>query len=114
MYLTLSSSPEMIFLSKPPTQNRLNAAVVEIVGLNVMGPVCIPGTWDLNCTLEYTERKLKQQLISFIDLEQGTYFVANNRRIYFTPSGVWIYPPETLRQRKAEHADDYGPRVLES
>jgi cell shape-determining protein MreD len=29
----------MLLLTKPATQHRLNAAVVEVLGLNVMGPV---------------------------------------------------------------------------
>ncbi len=83
----------MLFLTKPATQDRLNAAVVEVIGLNVMGPVSIPGTlWSASNALEYTETKLKQPLTLFQDLEHGIYFQVNNKRVCFNATGVVIFP----------------------
>jgi hypothetical protein len=81
----------MLSLTKPATQSRLNSAVVEVIGLNVMGSVYIPGSWDVQKTIQYAETKLKQQLTLYHDPYSGTYFCANNKKVHFTPSGISIH-----------------------
>jgi hypothetical protein len=84
----------MLSLTKPATQSRLNAAVVEVIGLNVMGPVYIPGEWDVHDTILYAESKLKkfEPLTLYQDPCTGTFFFAKNKKVHFTPSGISIHP----------------------
>ena len=85
----------MLILTKPATQSRLDSAIVEVVGLNIMGPVYIPGSWDAYSTKQYAEIKLKQLLAMYHHPEAGVYFFANGKQVHFTLSGVLIHPPET-------------------
>lgn len=84
----------MLLLTKPATQDRLNAAVVEVLGLNVMGPIGIQGaSWDIHNTVRYIEARLKQPLTVVLDSEsQFHFFHANKKRVCFTSSGVLIFP----------------------
>ena len=85
----------MLLLTKPATQDRLNAAVVEIIGLNVTGSVCIPVgaqmmmMWDAGSTLRYAERRLKQSITLIQDSERGgVYFQVDNKLVCFWSEGV--------------------------
>ena len=85
----------MLLLTKPATQDRLNAAVVEIIGLNVTGSVCIPVgaqmmmMWDAGSTLRYAERRLKQSISLIQDSERGgVYFQVDNKLVCFCSDGV--------------------------
>jgi hypothetical protein len=86
----------MLILTKPATQSRLDAAIVEVIGLNIMGPVYIPGSWDAHSTIQYAEIKLKQPLTMYHNPKAGVYFNANDKQVHFTLSGVLINPAETL------------------
>ena len=80
----------MLSLAKPVSQDHLNFAVVEVIGLNIMGVVHIPGQWDIHNTLEYIETKIKQSCTLYQDPEEGFFFNANNKQILFTASGILI------------------------
>ena len=98
-------------LTKPATQDRLNAAVVEVLGLNVMGPVGIPGTWDVGKTVLYIQSKLKEPLALYSTHTEGITqsYHTEKKRIYFTESGVFIYPlKKKTRQTKWGHDADYA------
>jgi hypothetical protein len=86
----------MLLLTKPTTQDRLNAAVFEIIGLNVMGSIGIPGDWDANSTAQYIERRLKRPITQHFCREHGVRLHTGNKCIYFTQSGVLIQPMHTL------------------
>jgi hypothetical protein len=79
----------MLILSKPVNQDRLNAAVVEIICLRVMGPVLIPGIWDMHDTLQYIESKFKHPPKA---TEDKTLFFIHDKTIHFTHSSVVIFP----------------------
>ena len=50
----------MLFLSSPPTQDRLNAAVYECVCLRMSGPITIPiPACDIYNLIEYLETRFK-------------------------------------------------------
>ena len=99
LYLTqcLSLLP-MLLLTKPANQDRFNAAVVEVISLNVLGSVGIPGLWDTDNTLQYIERKTKDPVTQFNCPQHGTRFHTRNKCIYFTDAGILIQP---LRQQTA-------------
>ncbi len=82
----------MLLLTKPATQERLDAAVYEIIGLRVMGPIGIPGEWNAHSTAQYLQRRLKKQtpIIQHMCKEHGIRLLAGNKCIYFTESGVLI------------------------
>ena len=82
----------MLLLTKPTTQERLNAAVFEIIGLNVMGPVGIPGEWDARSAAQYIERRLKRPITQHPCKEHGMLLQTGNKHIYFTQSGILIQP----------------------
>jgi hypothetical protein len=103
----------MLILTKPVNQERLNAAVVEVVGLNVMGPVCIPGEWDAHEVMRYIEVKLKQpHTLYFVTDDDSNNNEGNNNNsssssimyqvtdklVHFTKSQIYIYPNETEQQ----------------
>jgi hypothetical protein len=85
----------MLLLTKPATQERLDAAVYEIIGLRVMGPIGIPGEWNAHSTAQYLQRRLKKQITQNVCKEHGMQLLAGNKRIYFTKSGVLIQPCTT-------------------
>jgi hypothetical protein len=86
----------MLLLSKPATQDRLNAAVFEVIGLNVMGSVGIPGRWDAEKAIQYIEKRLKESITQQMFSEEGTQFYAKNKVIHFSPTGVLIEPVQTI------------------
>ena len=86
----------MLLLSKPATQDRLNAAVIEVIGLNVMGSVNIPGMWDAEKTILYIEKRLKKPIEYQIYNEEGTWFFIHNKVIHFAPNRVLIRPLQTI------------------
>ena len=86
----------MLLLTKPTTQERLNAAVFEIIGLNVMGSIRIPGEWDASSVAQYIERRLKRPVTQYLCREHGIRLHAENKCIYFTQSGILIQPIHTL------------------
>jgi hypothetical protein len=77
----------MLILSMPMNQDRLNAAVLEVIRLRVMGPVQIPGRWDMYDTMQYIESKLEHS-----PTESGDGFSIHNKCIQFTNSAVVISP----------------------
>lgn len=83
---------EMLLLTKPATQERLNAAVFETIGLNVMGHIGIPGEWNANSTAQYIQRRLKKQapITQHLCTEHGVRLLVGDKYIYFTKSGVLI------------------------
>jgi hypothetical protein len=86
----------MLLLTKPATQERLDAAVYEIIGLRVMGPIGIPGEWNAHSTAQYLQRRLKmKQITQHVCKEHGFQLLAGNKCIYFTKSGVLIQPCTT-------------------
>lgn len=85
----------MLMLSKPSTQDRLNAAVVEVIGLNVMGPVSIPGSWNAEKAILYIEKRLKEPITHQVYDEEGTQFYAQDKVIHFSSIGVQIEPLQT-------------------
>ena len=86
----------MLLLSKPATQDRLNAAVAEIIGLNVLGPVSIPGTWDAEKAIQYIEKRHKKPIEYQKHNEDGTWFFIHNKVIHFAPNRVLIRPLQTM------------------
>ena len=92
MYLTFLPSPIMLLLTKPTTQERLNAAIFEIIGLNVMGPVGIPGEWNAKSAAEYIECRLKRPVTQHECKEHGIRLQTGNKHIYFMQSGILIQP----------------------
>lgn len=80
----------MLVLSRPFNQDRLNAAIFEIVGLNIHGTVCIPGEeWDCYQTLGYLERRLKRPFIATMCAD-GSRFCICGKVVYFGQFGVFI------------------------
>ena len=86
----------MLTLTKPVTQERLNAAVAEVIGLNVMGPVRIPGEWDANETINYVEERLKQTNSLHYITESGVMYQITDKIIHFTHTEIYIYPNEQI------------------
>lgn len=81
----------MLILPRPANQDRLNAAVVEVIGLNVMGPVGIPGDWDAHETIRYAESRAKASIVPYAS-EQGVGFFSSDKWVHFTPLRVTIQP----------------------
>ena len=81
----------MLMLARPVTQDHLNASVLEVINLNVMGPVGIPGEWDADDTIRYIEAKTKTTLQS-VPIENGIHFFINDKRVKFTQFRVTIQP----------------------
>jgi hypothetical protein len=80
----------MLTLSPPSDHDRLNAAVFEIVGLNVHGTVCIPGNqWDCYNTLGYLEQRLRQPIIATECVDGSEFFICD-KHIRFASDGVFI------------------------
>ena len=88
----------MLSLTKPANQSRLNAAVTEVIGLNVMGPVCIPGEWNAREAMHYIEVKLKlpHTLYFVTDEGRGILYQVTDKLVHFTRSCVYIYPNEKV------------------
>lgn len=81
----------MLFLSKPVSQSRLNAAVAELVGLRVDGSVCIPGSWDAHSAMQHTKSRLKQPLYLLDSPEKNSVcFCIGNKQVLFTDSMVYV------------------------
>lgn len=83
---------DMLTLTTPVTQERLNAAVVEVIGLNVMGPVCIPGEWDVQETINHVKVKLKHPCSMHYITDQGVMYQIKDKIIHFTRSDIYIFP----------------------
>jgi hypothetical protein len=85
----------MLYLSKPATQARLNAAVAEVIGLNVLGPVGIPwgccAARDADGVVQYTETRMKQRMKPVFQGD-ALHFHINNKQVCFTEWGVVIQP----------------------
>lgn len=80
----------MLTLSSPSDHDRLNAAIFEIVGLNVHGTVFIPGNqWDCYNTLGYLEKRLRQPIIA-TECADGSEFFIRNKHVRFTYEGVFV------------------------
>ena len=81
----------MLILTRPLNHDRFNAALFEVLSLNITGTVCIlGGEWDCYYTLGYLEKRLKHTLIATHCMD-GTEFSVCGRRISFTPEGVFIF-----------------------
>jgi hypothetical protein len=88
----------MLTLSSPSDHGRLNAAIFEIVNLNVHGTVCIPGNkWDCYDTLGYLEQRFKQPVIA-TQCADGSEFFIHDKKVSFTDECVFItsYPFDML------------------
>ena len=80
----------MLVLSRPWDQDRFNAALHEVLTLNITGTVCIQGSeWDCYSTLGYLEKRLKTSFIATGRMD-GSEFSVCGKRISFTDSGVFI------------------------
>ena len=93
----------MLYLSKPATQARLNAAVAEVIGLNVLGPVGIPwscAAWDADSVVQYTETRMKQRMKPVFQGD-ALHFHINNKQVCFTEWGVVIQPSAIITQTPA-------------
>jgi hypothetical protein len=81
----------MLVLSCPANHDRLNAAVFEVIHLNVSGAVCILGSgWDCYITLGYLEKRMKCLMIA-TQCSDGSEFRVCGRTVCFTDEGVFIY-----------------------
>jgi len=80
----------MLVLSCPSNQDRFNAAIFEVLNLNIHGTVCILGNgWDCYITLGYLEQRLKQTVIATHCVD-GSEFSVCGKVISFTDDGVFI------------------------
>ena len=79
----------MLMLSTPFSQSRLNAAVLEIIGLRISGPVGIPGVWDAEETRQYVERKTRRTVLMAGD---GRVFCTDGKHVEFSAFRVVISP----------------------
>jgi hypothetical protein len=80
----------MLVLTRPVNHDRLNAAIFEVVHLNVSGVVCIPGAqWDCYITLGYLERRMRCSMIA-TQRADGSEFCVCGRTVSFTDDGVFI------------------------
>ena len=81
----------MLILSTPVTQERLNATVKEILGLNILGPVLI--SWekesDPGALIDYLEHALRIAVIPTL-AEGGSRFLVWGKSVEFTDRGVLI------------------------
>jgi hypothetical protein len=81
----------MLVLSCPVNQDYLNAAVFDVIHLNVDGVVCIIGSgWDCYDTLGYLEKRMKCVMIA-TQCSDGSEFCVCGRTVSFTTEGVLIY-----------------------
>ena len=78
----------MLMLSTPLTQNRLNAAVFEVVRLRLTGPIGIPGVWDAEETRRYMETRIRRTVVAGDDM----WFCVNGKHVHFTAFRVVITP----------------------
>jgi hypothetical protein len=88
----------MLILSPPVTQERFNATVKEVIGLNILGSVLIPpppsGTyetnkWDPGALIDYLEHALRIAVIPTLE-EDGSTFLVWGKRVEFIEKGVLI------------------------
>ena len=92
----------MLILSTPVTQERLNAAVKEVVGLTILGPVLISSAsetsyyWDPCALIDYLENALRIAVIPTLE-EDGSRFLVWGKCVEFTEQGVLISPGPSWR-----------------
>ncbi len=80
----------MLVLPCPPSQDRFNAVLFEVLSLNISGTMCILGDeWDCYTTLGYLEKRLKNPVIA-THCDDGTEFSVCGRLVNFTPEGVFV------------------------
>ena len=84
----------MLTLTRPPDQDHFNAAVFELISLNVSGEVYLPGVWDSYNTLEYLEKRLRISLIATLH-EDGSVFSVRGKLVQFTDESVIISTSRT-------------------
>jgi hypothetical protein len=80
---------EMIFLSKPADQGRLNATIHELTRMRFDGPVFVSGRWDPLSALGYLERRQCIEIIPTMRSD-GSLFQFNNKYVLFTDAHVVV------------------------
>jgi hypothetical protein len=79
----------MVLLSKPANQERLGAAIHELIRLRFDGPVYIEGEWDAFYILQYLEERMGVHTIPTLN-EAGTLFCIRGKFISFTDNCVVV------------------------
>ena len=83
----------MLILSPPVTQERLNATVKEVIGLNILGSVLISSasdtSWDPGALIDYLEHALRIAVIPTLE-DDGSRFLVWGKRVEFIDQGVLI------------------------
>jgi hypothetical protein len=79
----------MVFLSKPASQERLGAAIHELIRLRFDGPVYIDGEWDAFDALRYLEERRGMDTIPTLN-EAGTLFCIGGKFISFADNCVVV------------------------
>jgi hypothetical protein len=77
-----------LVLTKPMTQDRLNAAVFECARLRMTGSIRIPGYWDALDTMDYFETRARAPIVRMSDSD----FLFCDKHISFRFDRVEINP----------------------
>lgn len=79
----------MITFNRPLTQDRLHAALYELIRMRFTGTVIIEGGWDAYDALEYLENRLRVEIIPTMRMD-GSLFYLNDKYVRFLIDHVVI------------------------
>lgn len=86
----------VMHLSTPADQDRLNAALFELIQLRFNGAVWLPGDcWDCACALRYIEARSRRRCARYGWVAPdggpaGGGFLFGDKRLLFTERGVLV------------------------
>jgi hypothetical protein len=85
----LSAIHNMLVLAKPPTQERFNTCILDLLNLRMSGCVTVPGNRDCYDALGYLKKKMNRVLIATLK-EDGSVFMVGRNTVSFLDDEVAV------------------------
>jgi hypothetical protein len=79
----------MLALAKPPTQERFNSCIFDLLNMRMSGCVTVPGEWDCYEALGYLETRMNRVLIATLE-EDGSVFMVGRKTVSFLDDEVVV------------------------
>jgi hypothetical protein len=81
----------MLVLAKPPTQERFNSCIFDLLNLRMSGCVTVPGEWDCYDALGYLEKRMNRVFIATLEEDGSIFMIGRNTVSFFDDEVVVSY-----------------------